>query len=136
MPIIEERNVIKRIPIYVKKGRNKGHQVGTLYFEKNKEPYYLVIKNFKSSQMMRHPKHIGELPVSITILNDLKQHGCKNIIFWIINYDEHSFYIVVPLSDYDDANGYEYDDPQKYVRMEDYPRIYPEQGSLTKFITL
>lgn len=132
--IIIERNIYKKIPIFCKSGRNRGKQTGMLYFERNKEPYYFVSKNFKSEQMMRHPKHIGELPISTSILKELKQHGCKNIIFWIIGYEEHSFYIAVPLSDYDNAKGYEYDDPQKFVRMEEYSRIYPEQGSLTKFV--
>ncbi|MEK6880069.1 MAG: hypothetical protein AABY22_10695, partial [Nanoarchaeota archaeon] len=125
----------KKIPIFVTKGKNKGKRVGFVHFERNKEPYLFIQKSFRGSQMMRNPVHIGELPVSVTILDELKKLGVKNIIFMIIGFDDAgSFYIVVPLSDYDNAPKEEWDDPQVYVWLRDYPRIYPEQGSLGKFV--
>lgn len=134
MTIIQEKDIIKKIPIFVKKGRNKGKKAGTLYFERNKEPYYYIVKSFRGSQLMQNPKHIGKLPISTTILDDLKKYGCRKIIFMIVGFDESAFYIVVPLSDYDNAPTEEWDDPQRFVWMKDYSRIYPEQGSLKKFV--
>lgn len=132
--LIIEREVIKRIPVYVRKGKNAGKQAGMIYFERNKEPYYFVRKNFRSSQILQHPKHIGKLPISTTIIEDLKKYYVTKIVFMIIGYDNAgSFYIVVPLKDYDNAPLEEWDDPQRYVWLKDYPRIYPEQGSLKKF---
>ena len=135
MVLIRERDIIKRIPVFVSKGRNKGKQTGWIYFERNKEPYYYIVKSFRSSQLLQNPKHIGKLPISTTILEDLKKYGCKKVIFMITGFDDAgSFYIVVPLSDYDNAPKEEWDDPQVYVWLRDYPRIYPEQGSLGKFV--
>ena len=132
--LIQEREIIKRIPVYVKRGRNAGRKTGTIYFERNKSPFYYITKNFKSEQMMRNPKHIGELPISTDIIEELKKYEVKNVIFMIIGFDDAgSFYIIVPLKDYDNARGYSYDDPQKFVYLREYPRIYPEQGSLSKF---
>ena len=135
MVLIIERDIYKKVPIFCKKGRNKGKQVGFVHFERNKEPYFFIQKNFRISQMMRNPVHIGELPVSVTILDELKKLGVKNIIFMIIGFDDAgSFYVVVPLSDYDHAKQYSYDDIQKFVYLREYPRVYPEQGSLGKFV--
>ena len=135
MTLIIERDIYKKIPIYVKQGRNKGRQTGFVFFEKYKTPYYYVIKNFKSDQMMRNPKHIGELPISETILEDLKKYGVTHIVFMIVGFDNAgSFYIVVLLKDYENSRGYSYDDPQRYINLKDYPRIYPEQGSLKSFL--
>lgn len=135
MVIINEREIIKKIPIFVKKGKNKGRQTGFIYFERNKEPYYYITKSFRGGQVHYAPKHIGKLPISTTILEDLKAHGVKNIVFMIIGFDDAgSFYIVVPLSDYNHAPIEDYDDAQAFVWMRDYSRIYPEQGSLGKFI--
>lgn len=135
MTLIVEREVIKRIPVYCRKGKNAGKQTGMIYFERNKSPYYFIRKNFRSSQLLQHPKHIGKLPISTSIIDELKKNNVVNVIFMIIGFDDAgSFYIVVPLKDYDNAQTEEWDDPQAFVWLKDYPRIYPEQGSLKKFV--
>ena len=135
MVLIHEREIVKRIPIFVKKGRNQGKKAGMIYFERNKPPYYYIIKNYKSGQIYQHPRHIGKLPISTTILDELKDNNVDRIVFMIVGFDNAgSFYIVVPLSDYDNAPEENYDDPQRFVYLYNYPRIYPEQGSLKKFM--
>lgn len=135
MTLIHERDIIRKIPVFVTKGRNAGKQTGWIYFEKNKAPYYYIQKSYRSSQIMQHPKHRGKLPVSTSILNTLKEHGVANIVFMIVGYDDAgTFYIVVPAKDYENAPVEEWDDAQAFVWMQDYTRIYPEQGSLKKFI--
>ena len=134
MPIINEREVIKRIPIYIKGGKNKGKQGGMLIFEKDKLPYYYVVKNFKRNQLYVAPKHRNTIGISIDIIDELEKHGAEKAIFQIIGLEETSFYYIVPLKDFRKGEFTDYDDPQFRLRTSGLFRYYPTQTDISKYV--
>ena len=134
LPLIKEKNIVKRIPIYCRKGRNAGRQTGEIIIEKYKFPYYFVIKNWKNSQLYQVPKHKNTLSVSEHILKKLEEYGVKNIVFMITAMEKRSFYYIVPLKNFWNGEKTEYDDPQYRIRMHNLPKYYPEQERIDKFL--
>lgn len=130
MPLINEREIVKRIPIYCRKGRNAGKQTGEIIIEKYKFPYYFVIKNWKKSQIYQAPKHRNTLSVSEHILKKLEEYDVKNIIFMITAMEKRSFYYIVPLKKFLGGEKTEYDDPQYRIRIHNLMKYYPEQSQL------
>ena len=134
MPLINEKEIVKKVPVYVMKGINKGRIAGHIHYENYKQPYYFVIKNWKSSQLYQAPKHRNTLSVSEDILLLLEEKGVKNVVFMIVGMEERSFYYIVPLKDFFEGEKTEYDDVQLRIRIHNLTRYYPEQEDISKFV--
>jgi len=134
MTLINEKEVVKRIPVFVRKGRNAGKEAGQIVFENYKLPYYFVMKNWKRSQIYIAPKHKNTLSVSEHIMELLEKHNVKNIVFMITGMEEKSFYYIVPLKDFWDGEKTTFDDLQYRVRIHGLTRYYPEQEGIAKYL--
>ena len=134
MSIIQEREIIKRIPVYVRKGRNAGKQTGMIYFERNKEPYYFIRKNWMEHQLYQAPKHRNTLSISKHILEELEKYDVKNVIFMITGMEKGSFYYIVPLKKFWEGEKTDYDDTQYRIRVNNLTRYYPSQEGISKYI--
>jgi len=134
MTLIQEREIIRRIPIVLKEGKNRGRIAGHIYIEKNKEPYFFIEKLFKKEQMFQMPKLIGRLPISVHIIPELEKHNVRKVVYMIIGYEKRSFFVGVPLADLKRGKEIIYDELQRYVRLESYPRIYDLRENLDNFV--
>ena len=134
MVLINEKEIVKKEPVYVMSGINKGKIAGYIHYENYKQPYYFVIKNWKASQIYIAPKHRNTLSVSEDILLLLDEKGIKNIVFMIVGMEERSFYYIVPLKDFFEGEKTMYDDAQLRIRINNLTRYYPEQEGLYKFL--
>lgn len=134
MPLINELEIIKKIPVYVMKGRNKGKQAGEIIFERNKEPFYFQTKNWRRHQLYQAPKHKNTLSISEHILKFIESFGVKKYVAMIIGLEDKSFYYIVPLKDFWNGEKTEYDDAQYRIRIHNLIRYYPEQEGISKYL--
>lgn len=134
MVLINEQEIVKRIPVYVKLGRNAGKLAGNIIFENYKYPYYYVEKKWKQSQIYVSPKHKNTLSISKHILEECDKYDVKNAVFFIIGMEDKSFYYIVPIKDFWNGEITDYDDTQYRVRVHNLTRYYPEQENIGKFL--
>ena len=135
MPLINETEIVKRIPVYVKFGRNVGKLAGNIIFENYKEAYYYVEKKWKRSQIYVSPKHKNTLSISEHILDECKKHNVKNAVFMIVGMEKKSFYYIVPIKEFYEGEITDFDDVQRRVRIHGLTRYYPEQEGISKYLT-
>ncbi len=134
MVLINEREIVKRIPVYVKEGRNAGKMAGNIIFENYKYPYYYVEKKWKRSQLYVAPKHRNTLSISKHILEECNKHNVKNAVFFIVGMEKKSFYYIVPIKDFWKGEITDFDDTQYRVRIHNLTRYYPEQEGIGKYL--
>jgi len=116
------------IPLYIKKGMNRGKQVG--YYNKDDKTYYKII-SYKSNQMMQNPKHIGRIGISQSIIGQLQGFGCEKICIMVSGYEKLSFNIIITLNDFVNKSREEnWDDKQLFTNMSEFTRIYRGQEKL------
>lgn len=132
--LINEKKIIKRIPVYVKYGRNAGKLAGNIIFEDLKYPYYYVEKKWKRSQIYVAPKHKNTLSISEHIIKECQKYNVKNVVFLIVGMEDRSFYYIVPLKDFINGEKTMYDDTQLRIRTHNLNRYYPEQEGIDKFL--
>jgi hypothetical protein len=133
--LINEKNVRKRVPVYIRFGKNAGRVAGYIIFEDLKLPYYYVEKKWKAGQIYLAPKHKNTLSISEHIIQECQKHGVVNIVFLIVGMEDKSFYYIVPLKKFiEDSERTTYDDAQLRIRINGLTRYYPEQEGIEKFL--
>ena len=112
-----KQKIIRKIQLYCKKGMNRGKPLGKVIYEKDKEPYYYYTRMSQSEQMFRLEKYKNLLPISTTILDDLKKLKVNKTI-GRITLSTGTFFIVATRKEFEEGETLMFDDVQKAIRYD------------------
>lgn len=127
------KRVIQEVRLYCKAGKNSGKQLGIVKFLDGGDSYYYLMKRTSSGQLFKLPKYKDLLPVSTTIIEDLKKLKVEKLIFYLCLKDDF-FFIVVPRKDFEEGELLTFDDEQLAVRIPKYPRHYEFPKGLNEYV--
>jgi len=127
---IVQKKIRRSIPVRVKQGKNTGKKAGHIIYEDGNDAYYYVEKHYRKGQMWHKPQYMGYVNVSVDIIEKLIKRDIKKAVFMFIGYEKDSFYIIIPLKEFQQGRVTEYDDKQFQVNWKDKPRIYGNQIQL------
>jgi len=133
--LIDQKEVVRRIEVRVRSGKNMGFVAGHIVFENYKEPYYFVRKKFNKQQVWYKPEYRNYLALSKDIIEtDLDKREIKTVVFLMTGFDKDPFYLIVPIKDFKQGKVIKFDDEQYVVDMTRYVRIDFRQNNINMFV--